>query len=369
MGLFDKLRAELIDIIEWLEDDRDVMVYRFPRYQNEIKMGAQLIVRETQNAVFVNEGQLADVFDPGTHTLETSNLPVLSTIRGWKYGFNSPFKAEVYFVSMRRFVDLKWGTANPIMMRDPEFGPVRLRAYGTYCIRVNSAKRFMEEIVGTDSLFEAGEIAGQLRNMIIARFSDLLAESKIPILDLAANYDELGRFCTEKLHDEFAEYGLDLNTFLVENISLPPNVEKALDKRTEMGVIGDMSRFTQYQAATAMEEAAKNPSGGGGEGLGMGMGLAMGHKMAESLGGGGGGGPAAGGAPPPLPAAGPSFYIGVDGQRLGPFDIGGLQGEIQSGRLTRQTLVWCQGMDTWQEAAGVPAVASLLQRAEPPPLP
>src|SRR5262245_35317840 len=240
MGLFDKLRGELIDIIEWLDDSRDTMVWRFPRYQNEIKMGAKLVVRETQNAVFVNEGKLADTFTPGTYTLSTQNMPILTTILGWKYGFNSPFKAEVYFVNMRRFTDLKWGTANPVMLRDQEFGPVRLRAYGTYTMRVANPETFMKDIVGTDPMFQVEEITDQLRNMIVSKFSDLLAESKIPVLDLAANYEELSRFANDQLAKEFGHFGLDLSKFLVENISLPPQVEQALDRRTEMGVVGDL---------------------------------------------------------------------------------------------------------------------------------
>src|SRR5262245_58473788 len=230
MGLFDKLRGELIDIIEWLDDSRDTMVWRFPRYQNEIKMGAKLVVRETQNAVFVNEGKLADTFTPGTYTLSTQNMPILTTILGWKYGFNSPFKSEVYFVNMRRFTDLKWGTANPVMLRDPEFGPIRLRAYGTYTIRVVNTETFMKEIVGTDPTFQTEEITNQLRNMIVSRFSDMLGESKIPALDLASNYDELSRLAGESLSKEFGRYGLEIANFLVENVSLPPQVEQALDK-------------------------------------------------------------------------------------------------------------------------------------------
>jgi membrane protease subunit (stomatin/prohibitin family) len=375
MGLLDKIRGEFIDIIEWLDDSRDTMVYRFPRYQNEIKVGAKLVVRETQNAMFVNEGQLADLFTPGTYSLTTQNLPVLSTLRGWKYGFNSPFKAEVYFVNMRLFVDLKWGTTNPVMLRDQEFGPVRLRAYGTYCVRVSNTEAFMKEIVGTDPLFRTEEITEQLRNMIVSRFSDLLAESKIPILDLAANYDELGRFSADRLHKEFEKYGLDLTTFLVENISLPPQVEKALDKRTEMGVVGDLSRFTQYQAATALETAAANPSGGAGEGIGMGMGFAMASRMADSFAAGGGAaaGSVAGGAragPPPLPSSTPRYYLGIGGQQIGPFDMNGLRGEIQSGRLGRATLVWKDGMSSWEPAERIPEVSSLLVAGGgPPPLP
>ncbi|HVR76391.1 MAG TPA: SPFH domain-containing protein [Planctomycetota bacterium] len=361
MGLFDKIRGEFIDIIEWLDDSRDTMVYRFPRYQNEIKMGAKLVVRESQTAVFVNEGKLADVFLPGTHSLTTQNMPVLSTLMGWKYAFNSPFKAEVYFVNMRRFVDLKWGTANPVLLRDAEFGAVRLRAYGTYSIRVSNVESFLKDIVGTDPLFQTDEITDQLRNMIVTRFSDILGSSKIPVLDLAANYDDLGRYLEERLHKEFEEYGLDLSKFLVENISLPPQVEEVLDKRTQMGILGDLDRYTQFQAATALETAAGNPSGGGAEGMGLGMGLAMGQKMADAL----AGAPARGG-PPPLPSSAARYFLGVDGKQVGPHDLNGLRAEIQSGRLTRSTLVWREGMSCWEPAEKVPEVGSLFTTGAPP---
>jgi membrane protease subunit (stomatin/prohibitin family) len=288
-------------------------------------------------------------------------MPILSTIMGWKYGFESPFKAEVYFVNTRRFIDLKWGTANPIILKDPEFGPVRLRAYGTYNIRVSNIETFMKEIVGTDPLFRTEEVSDQLRNMIVSRFSDLLGESRIPVLELAANYDELARFATDRLHKEFEHYGLDLSKFLVENISLPPQVEKVLDKRSEMGIVGDLNRYTQYQGATAIEEAARNPGGTGGDVMSMGVGLAMGQKMAESLGGSRGG-------PPPLPASAPRYYLGLQGQQVGPFDLNGLRGEIQSGRLAKTTLVWKDGMSGWEPAEKVPEVSSLFP-ASPPPLP
>jgi len=371
MGLFDKIRGEFIDIIEWLDDSQDTIVWRFPRHQNEIKMGAKLVVRESQNAVFVNEGKLADIFAPGTHTLSTQNLPILSTLFGWKYGFNSPFKAEVYFVSMKRFVDLKWGTANPIMLRDAEFGPLRLRAYGTYNIRVSNVETFMKEIVGTDSSFQVEEISNQLRNMIVSRFTDLLGESKIPVLDLAANYDELGRFATDRLAKEFGHYGLDLSKLLVENISLPPQVEEALDKRTQMGIVGDLGRYTQFQAASAIEKAAANPGGGGADAMGMGLGFAMGQKVAQALGAAPGAAAPTASGPPPLPAGGPRYYIGVAGQQVGPLDLSGLRSEIQSGKLTRSTLVWKDGMSGWEAAERVPEVSALFSASPaggPPPL-
>lgn len=373
MGIWDKLRGELIDIVEWIDDSHDTLVYRFERYNNEIKHGAQLICREGQAAVFVEKGQLADVFEPGTHTLETQNLPILSTLRGWKFGFNSPFKAEVYFVSTRRFTDLKWGTKNPIMLRDKEFGPVRLRAFGTYTTRVTDPGLFIKEIVGTSGHFTIDDITNQLRNLIVARFADILGESGIPALDLAANYDELGKFVTMRIIDAFKGYGLEVSKLLVENISLPPAVEQALDKRTSMGVIGNMDQYTRYQAAEALREAAQQPGGTAGEGMGMGMGFAManqlGHAMmpqaqqppAQQP-------PAAPGAmPPPLPSA-VQFYVALNGQQAGPFDEAALQGYAASGQLTAETLVWKAGMANWTKAGEVAELAGVLGSA-PPPLP
>ncbi|MEM6734166.1 MAG: SPFH domain-containing protein, partial [Myxococcota bacterium] len=272
MGIFDKLKAELIDIVEWIDDTRHTLVWRFPRYHNQIKQGAQLIVRPGQVAVFVNQGQLADVFEPGQHTLETANLPILSTLAGWKYGFDSPFKAEVYFVSTRQITELKWGTPNPIMLRDADFGPVRLRAFGTYTLKATDPRALLTELVGTDGVFEADEITELLRSIINETFADVLGESKIAALDLAANYRELGEqlraAVVERIDDE---YGLDVPLLNIVNISLPPEVEKALDTRSSMGVIGDMNKYQQYQMGTAMLAAAENPAGGGAsDGMGLG---------------------------------------------------------------------------------------------------
>jgi len=360
MGLFDKLRGELVDIIEWTDSSNDTMVYRFQRYQNEIKMGARLTVREGQVCVFVNQGQIADVFKPGMYTLETANLPILSTLRGWAHGFNSPFKAEIYFVNTRRFTDLKWGTKHPVTLRDAEFGPVRLRAFGTYVIKVTDPQVFIREIVGTDGHFTTDEITDQLRNLIVSRFADVIGESKIPVLDLAANYDELGQFVTEKIKQDFANYGLELHTMLVENISLPPAVEEALDKRASMGAIGDLQKYTQFQAANAMEDAAKNPNGMAGAGMGMGMGFAMANQMGKAMAG-------PGAAPPPLPQE-TKYYAALNGQQAGPFDAATLQQQVQSGQFTRQTLVWREGMQNWIPAEQVAELKSLFD-ATPPPLP
>lgn len=366
MGLWEKLKGELVDIVEWLDDDRETMVYRFQRYQNEIKYGAQLVVRESQAAVFVNEGQLADVFAPGTYTLDTQNLPILSTLRGWAYGFHSPFKAEVYFVSTRTFTDRKWGTKNPIMLRDPEFGPVRLRAFGTFAIKVKDPATFIRQIVGTDGRFNVDEIGEQLRDMVVARFGDVLGESKIPVLDLAGNYDELGRFITGRIQSDFDAFGLQVVMLLVENISLPAEVEQALDKRTSMGVVGNLQAYTQFQAANAIGDAAKTPGGLAGAGVGMGMGLAMGGQMAQALGAGQqpAGGP---GTPPPLTAAA-AYFAAIDGKQAGPFDLNGLQAQAAAGRLTGDTLVWKNGMAQWTPAGQVAELAGILGSV-PPPLP
>ena len=263
MGLFDKITGEFIDVIEWTDASPNTLVYRFQRHNNEIKNGAQLTVREGQTAVFIDEGQLADVFTPGMYRLETENLPVLSTLKGWKHGFESPFKAEVYFVNTRQFTDEKWGTKNPVTMRDPEFGPVRVRAFGTYAMRVSDPSKFLTEIVGTDGHFTTEDVTDQVRNILVSRFSDAMASSGIAVLDMAANYDELGSTLADRVSEDMGGYGIELRTLLVENISLPPAVEEALDKRTSMGVLGDMSKYTQYQAAEAIGDIANNPGGGG----------------------------------------------------------------------------------------------------------
>ncbi len=360
MGLWDKIRGEFVDILQWTDDSRDTIVWRFERHGNEIKFGAQLVVRESQTAVFVNMGKVADAFPPGMYELETKNLPILSTLQGWKYGFHSPFKAEVYFVNTRRFTDLKWGTKNPVIRRDAEFGPVRLRAFGTYAMRVADAVKFIREIAGTDSRFTIDEIMEQLRNIVVARFSDAVAERAIPVLDLAAHYDEMADFVRQKIAPEFDAYGLELSQFYVENISLPPEVEKAVDARSSMGAIGDLNRFSQFQAAQAMEEAARNPGGMAAGGMGMGMGFAMANQMGQQM--------AGASQPPPLPGAAAMFYAAAGGVQAGPFDLVALGRKAHAGEITAATLVWRQGMPQWTPAGAVPELAALFPAA-PPPLP
>jgi membrane protease subunit (stomatin/prohibitin family) len=360
MGIWDKVRGELVDIVQWIDDTNDTMVYRFERYNNQIKFGAQLTVREGQAAVFVNEGKIADSFQPGMYALETKNLPVLSTLQGWKYGFNSPFMAEVYFCSMRQFTDLKWGTMNPIILRDAEFGPVRLRTFGTYVMRVNDPQVLIRQIVGTDGRFTVDEIVNQLRNLIVSRFAETLGQSKIPVLDMAANYSELGDFLTKRIAPEFQSYGLELTKLLVENISLPPAVEEALDKRTSMGVVGNLAAYTQFNIANSIPDAAKNPGGLAAAGAGIGLGMAMAAPMGQAFSG-------QQQQPPPIPGAA-AYFVALEGKQTGPFDTQMLASQAASGTLTRQSLVWTQGMSQWTPAGQVPALAGIFANV-PPPLP
>jgi len=362
MDIWKKLTGELIDIVEFLDDSNNTLVYRFERLNNEIKNGAQLVVREGQAAVFIDQGKLADVFKPGMYRLSTANLPILSTLRGWKYGFESPFKAEVYFVSTRQFTDLKWGTSNPIMRRDPEFGPVRLRAFGTYAIRVSDPAALIREIAGTNSRFTVEGIMEQLRNLIVTRFSDALGESKIAMLDLAGNYSELGEMIAGTIRPEFNGYGIDVMKLLVENISLPPEVEQALDRRSSMGIVGNLQGYTQMAAADAMLAAAKNP-GTAGQAIGLGLGMMMSGQMQANP----GAMSAGNAAPPPLPQTA-GFFVVVNGQQAGPFDPGTMANMAREGRVTRETFVWRQGMANWSKAADVPDLGSILGSV-PPPLP
>jgi len=284
MGIMDFIKGQFIDVIEWVDIETDAMVWKFERKGNEIKMGAQLTVRESQAAVFVNEGQIADVFQPGRYELSTQNLPILTTLKSWKYGFNSPFKADVFFVNMKQFTNRKWGTANPIIRRDADFGIVRLRAFGIYSFRVDDPAQFLREVFGTNPDFETGDIEGQLKRQLVSGLSDSLAESKIPVLDMAMNYDELGGEAVTNLQPRFTSLGLKLVSLYIENVSLPEEVEKVLDKKTQMGVVGDMKTYTQYQTAEAIRDAAQNEGGGtAGAGVGLGAGIAMGKAMADAM--------------------------------------------------------------------------------------
>lgn len=365
MGIFDKIKGQFIDVIEWVDDTNDTLIWKFPRYDNEIKAGAQLIVRESQIAVFMHEGEFADVFGPGRYELTTQNIPVLTTLRSWKYAFDAPFKCDIYYVSTRQFTDLKWGTRNPIMMRDAEIGPVRLRAFGTYCIRVSDPKQFITQIAGTDPNFGTGEITEQLRNILASRFADALGEAKIPALDLAANYNEMGDLLRNALAGEFNNYGVELTKFLIENISLPPEVEAILDKRSQMGLVGDMNQYTRFQTANAIGDMAQNP-GGGGNMMGVLAGVGMGNVVTGAMQQSTGQAQAPPAEPPPLPQE--QWYAGIGGKQVGPLTVEQLQNLIQQGQVTKETLLWKQGMDNWAAARTIPEASRLFDQG-PPPLP
>ena len=275
MGLLDPLLSEFVDVIEWNEDGLDLLAWRFPRYKDAIKWGAQLIVREGQQAIFVNEGQIADCFQPGRYTLTTRNMPLLTTILSLPTGFESPFKAEVYFVASRRFTDQRWGTRHPIMLRDPELGPIRLRGFGTFEVTVSDSKTLITNLNGSQSRFSLNDIQEQLRNLIVSRLADYLGECKISALDLSANYDEIAESLNQRLNSTSAEYGLQISNLLIENLALPAEVEAAIDRRAAIGLTGDLDAFKKYQEGIALEKAAQNQGGmaAGAAGLAMGFGL------------------------------------------------------------------------------------------------
>ena len=283
MGILDFIRGELIEIIEFNDDSRDTLSYRWPDQDREIKNGAQLIVRESQMAQFMYLGQYGDAFAPGKHTLTTDNIPVLSTLKGWKYGFETPFKADVFYVTTRLFTGNKWGTANPVMMRDADFGIVRLRAFGTYDFRIIEPQRFLKEVAGSDFHFRLEEFADTMRSRLVSVFSEALAEAKVPALDVASRYSELGDALLPLINPALAaKYGLEMTAFVIENVSVPPEVEAAIDKRSSMGAVGNLNDYVKFQMAEGM---AKGQGGTGGSAAEMAMGFAMANQMIQQPGG------------------------------------------------------------------------------------
>jgi membrane protease subunit (stomatin/prohibitin family) len=371
MGLWDALKSEFIQIIEWLDESSNTLVYRFPVHDQEIKMGAQLTVRENQVAIFVNEGEVADVFKPGRYELSTQNMPIMTTLRGWKYGFDSPFKAEVYFFNTRLFTDLKWGTQNPVMMRDADFGMIRMRAFGTYAMRIADAREFFRTIVGTQGLTTTEDILGQLRSTIISHMSDIVAESKIAALDLASSYRELGQLAQKELQPSFTAFGLDLARFNIDNISLPEEVEAAIDQRSKLGVLGDkMGQYTQMQAAESIKVAAANPGGIAGAGVGLGAGMAMGQAMGGAFNASQAPSGAAAPPPPPGPQGNvPRWSIAIDGKTYGPYTDDGLKAMVQSGQVTASTQAWRPGASGWAPLDTYSELGLGSGSAMPPPPP
>lgn len=365
MGIFDFLSGEFIDVIHWVDDTRDTMVWRFEREDHEIKYGAKLTIREGQSAVFVHEGQLADVFTPGLYMLETNNMPILTTLNHWDHGFKSPFKSEIYYVNTTRFSDLKWGTKNPIICRDPEFGPVRIRAYGTYTVKVADPATFLTEIVGTDGEFTMDEISYQIRNIIVQAFSRVIASAGIPVLDMAANTADLGKLVASEISKTVAEYGLVIPEFYIENISLPDAVEAALDKRTSMGIVGNLDSYLKFNTAEALGAG----DGAMASGMGAGMGAGMGMAMAAQSGSGPWGTRRQQVQTPPPPPVEHVWHLAKDGETTGPFSKAELGQMVAKGTLTRATFAWTPGQDGWIKAEDIQELAQLFTIAPPPPPP
>ena len=321
MDILGFIKGELLEIIEFNDDSRDTLAWRFPDEDKAIKNGAQLIVRESQAAQFVYLGQFGDVFGPGKHTLVTENIPVLTRIKGWKYGFQSPFKADVYYVTTRLFTGNKWGTANPVMMRDKDFGVVRLRAFGTFDFRIVNPAVFLKEVAGTDQHFRLDEFADTMRSRIVSIFSEALASSGVPALDVAARYSELGDALLPLINPAVTtKYGLEITSFIVENVSVPPEVEAAIDKRSSMGAIGNLNDYVKFQMAESM---TKGGDGGGSPAAAAGqmaMGFGMAQEMMKSM----------QPQPPPLPGApAPAAGTGVP-DLLSPADAAKILGVAES---------------------------------------
>ncbi len=367
MGIIDKIKGEFIDIIEWPNNDKDTIVWHFPRYQNELKLGAKLIVRESQVAVFINKGTIADLFTPGMYTLQTNNLPILSTLNGWKYGFNSPFKADIFFINTCQFVDQKWGTKNPIIIDDKRFGMIEIRAFGTFTFQVNDPKLFIRKIAGTTAHFSKEDIGGQLKSLIVAKFSDAIGEENIPVEKFAANLDELSQIGQTRIETEFANFGLKINRFFIENISMPDQLKKEIFEYSRLEKI-DMQKLTQFKTAVSIDKAAENQNNSMGMGLGMAMGFGVGGTMAEtyqqsvksqsftedSK------------SPPPVPSN--SYYIVIDGAQNGPFTIEHLTQLASQGKFKRDTLAWKNGLIDWQKAELITDFSEIFSSI-PPPLP
>jgi len=284
MGLFDYLKTQFLEIIEWQDDSRDTISFRYPDQDKEIKNGAQLIVRESQTAQFIYLGQFGDTYEPGKYSLTTDNIPILSTLKGWKYGLHSPFKADLYYVNTRLFTGNKWGTSNPIMMRDADFGIVRTRAFGTFDFHVTDVKVFLKEVAGTDDHFRLEEFSDTMRSRIVSVFTEALATAKVPVLDIAARYQELGEALLPIINPQVrAKYGIEIPSFIVENVSLPPEVEAAIDKRSSMAAVGNLNDYVKYQMAESLAKDGGATAGLAGAGAGLGAGLAMGQQLMASM--------------------------------------------------------------------------------------
>jgi membrane protease subunit (stomatin/prohibitin family) len=373
MGIWSTLKqhagAQFLEVVEWLDDTRDTLVYRFPVFNQAITDNSKLVVREGQAAVFVAGGKLSEGFGPGTYTLDTRNVPVMAFFQSIMYSLNYPYKGDIYFVSTRQFTDRRWGTPNPIMMRDAEFGPVRIRAFGIYSYRITDPGEFLRQVVGTDGLFTTDEIDGQFKKKLQSQFASSVGQARIPVLDLAANYMTLGEGIRDSMNPAFnSGYGVTITDFTIENISMPPEVEKALDTRTKMGVLGNLDAYTKLKAADAIEVAAAN-QGLAGAGMGMGVGFGMGNVVGNQMAAGAGAGQfnpqagmqgAAAPAPPPLPSAVTYHYNGPSG--TGQFTADDIAGRVAGARDGKH-MVWSAGWAGWKSWKEVAEIAGKV----PPP--
>ena len=362
MGLWDRLKqhagAQFLEVIDWLDDSKDTLVYRYPTFNQAVTNNSKLVVREGQACVFVSEGRLSEVFGPGTYELDTRNAPIMRFFQSIAYQLEEPYKGDIYFMNTRQFMDNGWGTGTPIMMRDAEFGPVRIRAYGIYSYRITDPAGFLRQLVGTDGLFTTDEISGQLKRKLVSTFAQVVGGSRIAVLDLAANYMDLGDQLRDDINPSFQEsYGITLTDFTIQSISLPDEVEKALDTRTKMGVLGNLNAYTQLKAADAIEHAARNPGVGGvgaSMGVGFGLGNQIGSNMMQAQQGGG--------APPPLPQATGYHYNGPGGQTQLP--LADVVQRVAADRSANH-LVWQAGWPEWRRAQDVPEIANQLPPAPP----
>jgi excisionase family DNA binding protein len=334
MGIMDFIKGEVIEVIEWTDDSRDTLSFRFPDDDKAIKNGAQLIVRESQQAQFVYVGEFGDTFAPGRHTLTTENIPVLTKLKSWKYGFNSPFKADVYFVNTRLFTGNKWGTANPVMMRDADLGVVRVRAFGTYDFRVVDTKRFLKEVAGSDHNFRLDEFAETMRSRIVSVFGDALASANVPVFDVASRYTELGEALLPLINPVVsAKYGLEIASFVVENVSVPPEVEQAVDKRSSMAAVGNLNDYVKFQMAQGMEKGG----GAGSMATEMAVGLSIAQQMIQQQ-GFATAAAAAGSSAATVAATGPELLAPADVARILGVPEPDVLSIIESGELTAKKI-------------------------------
>jgi len=375
MGLWDSIKqhagAQFLDVIQWLDETRDTIAFRFPTHQQVIQDGGQLVVREGQAAIFVQEGKASPVFGPGTHELSTRSPAIWGFFQSIKYGFEGPYKGEVYFIATRVFGDNRWGTATPIPLRDKDFGIVRMRANGNFAFKIAAPEVFLREVVSTSGLVTTEDIAGQLKRNLVAALADTIGESGIPLLDLCAQYMDLGDALRQRLNPKFeAAYGVTLTDFAIEAVTPPPEVEAAMDRRAAMGAIGNMQTYTQYAAANAMGDMARNSGGAGANPmLNAGMGLAMGQVFGQAFGAAGVGAAVPGGAPPPPPGE-PRYHYNGPGAAPGEYTSAQIAGFVAANRAGAHN-VWAAGWPAWQAASAVAEIARLVPPAPaaPPPLP